>query len=63
MQGLVDPPNIGISVPSNICMSSKVHTTLRVNLWLVVESGRPSSSVGSGNVGPLCQKVQKHIYI
>lgn len=32
IQGLVGPPNIGISVPSNIWISSNVQTTFLVNL-------------------------------
>jgi hypothetical protein len=56
MHGWVEPPNMGISVPISIWMSSNVHTTLRANLWLDAGSGRFSSGLGSGNGGQVLNK-------
>lgn len=61
IQGWVVPPNMGISVPISIWISSNVHTTLRANLWLDLGSGRFSSGLGSGNGGQALQKQNKKI--
>ena len=59
IQGWVVPPNMGISVPISIWISSNVHTTLRANLWFDLGSGRFSSGLGSGNGGQALQKQKK----
>jgi hypothetical protein len=61
IQGWVVPPNMGISVPISIWISSNVHTTLRANLWFDLGSGRFSSGLGSGNGGQALQKQYKTI--